>query len=127
MTYMLLMVEPVNQRMQRSEAEGQAVYASMLRWGDSLKARGLLLASESLQSQSGAARVQVRSGRAQVVDGPFVEAKEMVGGFFLVDCATREQAIALAEECPAAEWCTVEVRAVAPCFDDSKAPEAAKH
>jgi hypothetical protein len=43
----------------------------------------------------------------------------MIGGFFLVDVATREEALAIAEECPAAEWATVEVRAVAPCYDGS--------
>jgi hypothetical protein len=41
----------------------------------------------------------------------------MIGGFFLVGCRTREEAIAIAAECPAAEWCTVEVRAVAPCYE----------
>jgi hypothetical protein len=40
----------------------------------------------------------------------------MVGGFFLVDCATREEAIAIAGRCPAAEWATMEVRALGPCF-----------
>ena len=55
-------------------------------------------------------------GRAQVLDGPFAEAKEMVGGFFLVDCDTREEAVAIARECPAIEWATVEVRTVGPCY-----------
>jgi hypothetical protein len=59
----------------------------------------------------------VRGGRTQVVDGPFSEAKEMVGGFFLVDCDTRDEALAIAAQCPAAEWCTVEVRALAPCYE----------
>jgi len=40
----------------------------------------------------------------------------MVGGFFLIDCATREEAIAIASACPAAQWATVEVREVAPCY-----------
>ena len=121
MAYMLLMIEPPEQRRTRTAAEGRAVYERMVRFGEELKQRGLLLAVESLQSQSGAARVQVRDGRAAVVDGPFAEAKEMVGGFFLVDCRTREEAIEIAKRCPAAEWCTVEVRALAPCYDDSVA------
>ena len=58
----------------------------------------------------------MRDGTARVLDGPFAEAKEMVGGFFLVDVATLEEALALAAECPAAEWCTVEVREVGPCW-----------
>ena len=117
MAHMLLIMEPIDQRRTRTEAEGREVYDRMLRWGDSLRARGLLLASESLKSQNEASRVSARNGKAQVVDGPFAEAKEMVGGFFLVDCKTREEAIALAAECPAAQWATVEVRALAPCYE----------
>jgi hypothetical protein len=124
MAYMLLMVEPVGQRQARTAAEGREAYASMVRWGESLKQRGLLIATESLRSQAQASRVQVRGGRASVMDGPFSEAKEMVGGFFLVDCATHEQALALAKECPAAEWLTVEVRGLAACFEESQAPES---
>ncbi len=51
-----------------------------------------------------------------MLDGPFAEAKEMIGGFFLLDCATRDEAVAIASQCPAAEWATVEVRAVGPCY-----------
>jgi hypothetical protein len=58
----------------------------------------------------------VRGSKRKLLDGPFAEAKEMVGGFFLIDGVTREQAIAIAGECPAAEWATVEVREVGPCF-----------
>ena len=119
MSYVLLIVEPVNQRRALTDAEGRAVYDQMLRFGQDLTDRGVLIASQSLQSQARAARVQMRGGRSQVVDGPFVEAKEMVGGFFLLNCDTKEEAIAIASECPAAEWCTVEVRAVAPCYEDA--------
>jgi len=51
-----------------------------------------------------------------VLDGPFAEAKEMIGGFFLLNCDTREEAVAIAAACPAAAWATVEVREVAPCY-----------
>jgi hypothetical protein len=88
----------------------------MLRFGEGLQARGLLRASESLASTEQAVRLQVREGQARMVDGPFAETKEMVGGFYLLDCATREEAVAIARECPAAEWATVEVREVAPCY-----------
>ncbi|GAB4560587.1 MAG: dehydrogenase [Rhizobacter sp.] len=117
MGYMLLIVEPTTQRRTRTEAEGRAVFQRMVDFGDSLKARGLLQAVESLKSQDDAARVAVRNGKTQVLDGPFAEAKEMIGGFFLLNCATREEAIAIAAACPAAEWCTVEVRALAPCYE----------
>lgn len=116
MPYMLLIHEPVGQRQARGEAEGRVVYGRMLDFAADLKARGLLLATESLASQSEAARVQVSGGRVNVLDGPFAEAKEMVGGFFLLDCQTREEAIAIAGQCPAAEWATLEVRGLGPCF-----------
>ncbi|MEO7852348.1 MAG: YciI family protein [Rubrivivax sp.] len=117
MTYMLLINEPIGQREARSEAEGREVYARMQRFGESLQSRGLLRAVESLKSQADAARVEVRQGRAQVLDGPFAEAKEMIGGFFLLENTSREEALAIAAECPAAEWCTVEVRALGPCYE----------
>jgi hypothetical protein len=119
MPYMLMMIEPVGQRRTRTESEGRAAYDRMLRFGQDLKDRGLLIAGESLTSQAEGARVEVREGRPHVVDGPFSEAKEMIGGFFLVDCATREEAVAIAAQCPAAEWCTVEVRALGPCYEDA--------
>ncbi|MEP6823642.1 MAG: YciI family protein [Ramlibacter sp.] len=116
MSYLLLIHEPAGQRATRSEAEGRAVYDRMLRFGADLKARGLLASGESLNDQRDGVRVQVRSGKTQLVDGPFAEAKEMVGGFFLVDCATREEAVAIATTCPAAEWATIEVRGLGPCY-----------
>ncbi|MCG2591198.1 YciI family protein [Ramlibacter sp. XY19] len=116
MAYMLLIQEPVGQRATRTRAEGEAVYDRMVRFAEDLQKRDLLLAVESLAPQDSGARVQVRAGKAAVLDGPFAEAKEMIGGFFLVRCKTREEALALARECPAAEWATVEVRETAPCY-----------
>jgi hypothetical protein len=116
MPYALLIVEDPHQRTTRTEAEGHAVYDRMVQFSQRLKTQGLLLATQSLTSHAAATRVTVRAGKPQVLDGPFAEAKEMVGGFFLLDCKTQAQAIAIAAECPAAEWCTVEVREVGPCF-----------
>jgi len=62
-------------------------------------------------------RVEVRGGKRTLIDGPFAESKEIVGGFFLLDCRTKEQAIAIASECPATEWATVEVREIGPCWE----------
>lgn len=122
MAYMLLMMEPVGQRQARTEAEGHEAYASMLRWRESLEGRGLLIASESLRSQASAARVQRRQGRPYITDGPFPETKEMIGGFFLINCNSHEEAVALASECPASAWLTVEVRAIAPCSEEAEGP-----
>ncbi|RYY93845.1 MAG: dehydrogenase [Comamonadaceae bacterium] len=115
MAYLLLILEDPAQRGTRTEAEGREVYDRMLRFADQLQQRGVLRAVESLSSAD-STRVQVRDGAARLLDGPFAEAKEMVGGFFLVDCKTREEALALARECPAAQWATVEVRSTGPCY-----------
>jgi len=123
MPYMLLIMEPIGQRQERSEDEGRELYAQMLRFADDLKGRGLLKAAESLLGDREGVRVQVRGGRRTLVDGPFSEAKEMVGGFFLLDCESKEQAVAIAAECPAAAWATVEVRGLGPCFMDSSRGE----
>jgi hypothetical protein len=117
MSYMLLIVEPAGQRRTRTEAEGRAVYARMVNFSETLKARGLLTLSQSLKEDTRGARVKVRGGTTSVVDGPFAEAKEMVGGIFLLTCKTREQAIAIAAECPAASSATIEVRELGPCFE----------
>jgi hypothetical protein len=117
MSYMLLIVEPAGQRRTRTEAEGRELYASMVNFSETLKARGLLTMSQSLKDDSSGARVEVRGGTTSVVDGPFAEAKEMVGGIFLLTCRTREQAIAIAAECPAANSASIEVRELGPCFE----------
>jgi len=120
-SYMLLIIEPPAQRATRTEAQGREVYARMQNFGDGLRQQGKLLAVESLASQASAVRVSGVDGVYRVLDGPFSEAKEMVGGFFLIDCANQSEAVSIAQQCPAAEWATVEVRSLAPCFDDSRA------
>lgn len=116
MPYMMLIVEPIGQRAQRTPEEGREAYAQMLRYAEGLKARGLLAGAESLKSESEAVRLRVRDGERLLVDGPYAEAKEMIGGFFLLTCDTRDEALALAADCPAARWATVEVRELGPCF-----------
>lgn len=115
MAYLLLIVEPHGQRDTRSQPEAQGLYDEMVRFGEGLAARGVLLASESLRSDQSGVRVQIRDDKTQLRDGPFAEAREMVGGFFLLNSATREEAVEIAKQCPAARWATVEVREVAPC------------
>ena len=112
MPYMLLIMEPHGQRAERGLAGGQEAYARMLRFGEGLQARGLLRASESLASTEQAVRLQVREGQARMVDGPFAETKEMVGGFFLLQNVSREQALAGAPPSPAPQRAPVVVRAL---------------
>jgi len=116
MQYMLLIMEPAGQRRERGEVAGRQLHERMLRFGDALRSRGVLVSSQSLRSDDAGIRVRVRDGKSTLIDGPFAEAKEIVGGFFLLECDAREQAIAVARECPAAEWATVEVREFGPCY-----------
>jgi hypothetical protein len=114
MSYMLLIMEPHGQRAARTPEEGQHAFESMLAFAADLKSRGLLRATESLRTKG--VRVAQRDGKALRIDGPFAESKELIGGFFLLDCDDREQAIAIAAQCPAAQWATVEVRELGPCY-----------
>lgn len=118
MSFILLIMERSDSRRSRPAPEGRQAYSRMVRYAEDLQARGLLIASESLKSDAEGLRLETRDGKRRLVDGPFTESKEIVGGFFLLSCETREQAVALASECPAAEWATVEVREVGPCYCD---------
>jgi hypothetical protein len=80
----------------------------------SLKESGELITTQALVDPSQAAVVSVRDGQPVVTDGPFLEAKEYVGGFYLIDCESKERAIELAAQIPdaAIEGLGVEVRQV---------------
>jgi len=116
MAYLMLIVEPRGQRATRAPEEARRLYDEMLTFGADLRNRGQLLASESLRPDEHAVRISAPEGKPQLRDGPFAEAKEMVGGFYLLDVATRDEAVAIASRCPAVAWATVEVRECAPCY-----------
>jgi hypothetical protein len=116
MEFLLMIVEQREDRETRSEDEGRALYDEMVRFGEGLTARGQLLASRSLRPDRHGVRVQHGDAAPVLRDGPFAEAKEMIGGFYLIECANREAAIAIAAQCPAARFATVEVRECAPCY-----------
>jgi hypothetical protein len=113
--YLLMIVEPAGQRRERGPQQGQAAMARMEQYAAWLQSRGLLIAAQSLKTAG--SRLQARDGQSTLLDGPFSEAKELVGGFFYLNCETREEALTLAAACPAAEWATIEVREVGPCFE----------
>lgn len=118
MSYMLLILENAEEKRRRPAEARIDAYERMMRFRDELQARGVYLASSALGSDAEGVRVESRNGRRSLLDGPFAEAKEIVGGFFLIDVATREQAVEIAQECPAIEWATVEVRrAGRPCHE----------
>lgn len=117
MAYMLTILEPHGQRAERTLEQGRDMYQRMVAFGTDLQSRGVLLAVEALKSDAEGRRLTVRDGRRRVVDGPFAEAREMIGGFFLIDVASRDEALAIAAECPAAQWATIEVRETGACYE----------
>jgi hypothetical protein len=115
MPYMLLIMEPAGQREARPVPDGQVLFDRMVKFGEDLRARGIGKFYDSLGPTSKGVRIEKRNGKRSLVDGPFAEAKEIVGGFFMLDCS-KEEAIAAATECPAAEYATIEVREIGPCW-----------
>ncbi|BDU73201.1 YciI family protein [Mesoterricola silvestris] len=118
MPFVMLILEPREQRARRTPEEGRAVYGRMVRFAEDLKDRGLLEGVSSLRPDREGTRVTVREGAPALVDGPFTETKEMIGGFFHLACTTREEALDIARACPAAEWTSLEVREAGPCYED---------
>lgn len=117
MPHMLLVLQQPGEVVQGEE--GRRRYDRMMDFAKDLADRGILVSGESLGSDLTAVRVRKRNGRATAVDGPFAEAKEIVGGFFLLNCPAKAEAIAIAHQCPATEWATVEVRELGPCWNEA--------
>lgn len=117
MAYVLLIHERTDWRHTRPTEEGRVAWQRMEEFAGMLQQRGVLRACESLKPAQQGLRIEVRDGQRRQFDGPFAEAREIVGGFFLLDCASHADALALAHLCPAAEWATVELREVGPCFE----------
>jgi hypothetical protein len=86
--------------------------AAMTRYNDELTKAGALLSLEGLHPGSKGARVSFAGGRPSVTDGPFAEAKEMIGGYWLIQARSKEEAVEWASRCPAAEGDVIEVRQV---------------
>ncbi|MBV2155836.1 YciI family protein [Kitasatospora sp. SUK 42] len=97
-----------------TDEEKAAIGTGHGRFIEDLKSSGELIITQALVDPSQAAVVTVRNGQPAVTDGPFLEAKEFLGGFYLIDCEDRERAIELAARIPdaAIEGLGVEVRQV---------------
>lgn len=87
-----------------------ALNAEHLDYNVGLRASGRLVEAEALEPPRIAACVRVRNGKAVVTDGPFAETKEMVAGFYLIDAAEMQEAIAIAQTIPSVRHATIEVR-----------------
>jgi hypothetical protein len=86
--------------------------AKMTKYNDSLSKAGVLLSLDGLTPPAKAARVKFASGKPKVVDGPFTEAKEMVGGYWVIQVKSKEEAIEWAKRAPMLDGDTIEIRQV---------------
>jgi hypothetical protein len=86
--------------------------AAMMRYNESLKKAGVLLSLDGLHPPSMGARVTFPNGKPIVTDGPFAEVKEVLGGYWMIQVRSREEAIEWAKRCPAGPNETIEIRQV---------------
>jgi len=91
------------------QQQGMAAYTA---YTEALKKAGVLQGSNRLQPVATATTVRVANGKSQVLDGPYVESKEQLGGYYLIDVADMDAALAWAARCPGASHGTIEVRPV---------------
>ena len=109
MKYMLLIYHDEHAL---SESERAACYAESTQLAHDLHSSGQFVAANPLQPTTTAASVRVRNGQTNVIDGPFAETKEQLGGYFLVDAASLDEAVSIASRIPMARKGTVEVRPI---------------
>jgi hypothetical protein len=93
-------------------AEQDAMMRGCLAKADALTARGTLLGYQQLEAPAAAKSIRVRDGRTAITDGPFAETKELLAGFNLIEAASQEEALAIAQEFPWARLGCIEVRPV---------------
>lgn len=86
--------------------------AAMMRYNEALKDAGVLITLDGLHPPSTGARVSFATGAPVVTDGPFAESKEVLGGYWMIDVASRAEAIAWAKKCPASANEVIEIRQV---------------
>jgi hypothetical protein len=85
---------------------------AMMKYNESLQKAGVLLALDGLHPLSMGARVSFTGGKPKVTDGPFAEAKEVLGGYWVIDVRSKEEAVEWAKRCPAADNEVIEIRQV---------------
>ncbi len=112
MKYLCLAYEEEKRLNDLSREEWDALRRETLAYVEVLRKNGHLMLTNALQSARTAATVRVRSGRLSVIDGPYAETKEQLGGFFLIEAKDRKEAIEVASRWPSARIGSIEVRPI---------------
>jgi hypothetical protein len=114
MRYLLLIGSDDKNQTAPPKAEMEAIVQGHARFAQELRATGKMVHAERLRPDSDGSRIRVKAGQRQVMDGPFTETKEALGGFYLIECETREEAVEWARKIPLGEGGYVEVRPIWP-------------
>ena len=112
MRFMMLMIPKGYEQAKPGTLPDPQAVAAMMKYNESLQKAGVLLALDGLHPASMGARVSFAGGRPKVTDGPFAEAKEVVGGYWMIQVKSRAEAIEWAKRCPASENEVIEIRQV---------------
>jgi len=109
---MMLMIPKGYEKAEPGAMPDAKAVAAMMKYTESLQKAGVLLALDGLHPPSMGARVSFSGGKPKVTDGPFAEAKEVLGGYWMIQVKSREEAIEWATRCPASDNEVIEVRQV---------------
>ena len=112
MRFMMLMIPKGYEQAKPGTAPDPKAVAAMMKYNESLQKAGVLLALDGLHPPSTGARVSFAGGKPTVTDGPFPEAKEVLGGYWMIQAKSREEAIEWAKRCPGSDNEVLEVRQV---------------
>ena len=112
MRFMMLMIPRGYETAEPGTMPDAKAVAAMMKYNESLQKAGVLLALDGLHPPSMGARVSFPGGKAKVVDGPFPEAKEVVGGYWMIQVKSKEEAIEWASRCPGGPNEVIEIRQV---------------
>jgi hypothetical protein len=112
MRFMMLMIPQGYEKAAPGTMPDPKAVAAMMKYNESLQKAGVLLALDGLHPPSQGARVSFAGGKPKVTDGPFIEAKEVIGGYWMIQVKSREEAIEWASRCPGSDNETIEVRQV---------------
>jgi hypothetical protein len=110
MQYMLLIYVDEVLESERSEEAFNQIFQEYEVFDEQAKAKKAVLSAAALQPSSMATTVRVREGKTLITDGPFAEAKEQMGGFYMMECANLDEAIEWASKIPDAKYGTIEIR-----------------
>lgn len=112
MQYLLMLYADETGWSKMTKAQQEQGYAAYMAYTEALKKAGAWVGSNRLQPVSAATTVRVADGKSQVLDGPYIESKEQLGGYYLIDVPDLDSALSWAARCPGATHGTVEVRPV---------------